>query len=60
MIKPCAHHWNIEPAEGPTSKGVCTYCGEERWFANYVADVGPWGTDKDGKSVQSQEKSVDD
>lgn len=29
-----AHHWNIETAEGPTSKGVCRRCGETRTFNN--------------------------
>jgi len=24
----------IEPANGPTSRGVCTRCGAERMFAN--------------------------
>ncbi|MDY6893123.1 MAG: hypothetical protein SVO26_05340 [Chloroflexota bacterium] len=32
----CVHHWIIESPEGPTSKGVCKYCGEERVFQNYV------------------------
>jgi len=30
----CSHYWIIEPAHGPTSKGVCKYCGEEREFLN--------------------------
>jgi len=29
-----AHHWIIEPPAGPTSKGVCRFCGAEREFAN--------------------------
>ena len=31
----CSHHWLIESAKGPTSKGVCKYCGSEREFLNY-------------------------
>jgi len=42
---PCPHHWMIERAAGPTSKGVCRLCGEERDFDNsleapsWVAEV---------------------
>lgn len=34
----CVHYWLIEPALGPTSRGVCRYCGEEREFFNYQGD----------------------
>ena len=34
----CIHYWIIETAHGPTSMGVCKYCGEEREFANYQVD----------------------
>ncbi len=30
------HHWVIEPADGPLSKGVCQKCGEVKTFTNYV------------------------
>ena len=30
----CKHYWIIEGAKGPTSRGVCKYCGEEREFQN--------------------------
>ncbi len=30
----CAHHWIIETATGPVSKGACQLCGEEREFNN--------------------------
>jgi len=30
----CHHHWAIEEANGPTSKGVCKLCGTERVFYN--------------------------
>ncbi len=33
-IDQCPHHWIIESAAGPTSKGVCQHCGESREFEN--------------------------
>jgi hypothetical protein len=30
----CRHYWVIESASGPTSKGVCKICGEEKEFQN--------------------------
>ena len=30
----CSHHWKIEKANGPVSKGRCRLCGEEREFSN--------------------------
>ena len=30
----CRHYWVIESASGPTSKGVCKFCGEIREFQN--------------------------
>ena len=38
----CAHHWLIQPADGPTSDGVCRICGETREFKNYV-ETATWG-----------------
>ena len=32
----CAHHWDIEPANGPTSPGVCRNCGNTKEFVNNV------------------------
>ena len=29
-----SHYWIIEAADGPTSKGACKICGEERSFTN--------------------------
>ncbi len=28
------HHWLIQCANGPTSRGVCKFCGESRKFRN--------------------------
>jgi hypothetical protein len=30
----CRHHWIIDPPAGPTSRGHCKNCGEERFFLN--------------------------
>ena len=36
----CApHHWQIEPADGPTSEGYCLNCGAVRQFQNYIVDL---------------------
>lgn len=32
----CAHHWLIEPANGPVSRGQCQNCFEVRDFKNFV------------------------
>jgi hypothetical protein len=34
----CHHHWIIEAANGPKSRGVCKYCGETRDFFNSAPD----------------------
>jgi len=35
----CIHHWLLEPADGPTAKGRCKLCGEEKLFRNSVPEV---------------------
>ncbi len=42
---PCAHHWVIEPANGPVSQGACQVCGEVRGFKNFIES---WNADSDG------------
>lgn len=37
----CRHHWIIEPAVGPVSKGVCRKCGVHKEFKNYLEET-PW------------------
>ena len=44
-IKACRHYWNIEAASGPTSRGVCKICGEEREFLNSWSDANYKGKD---------------
>ena len=38
MTRACAHHWIIDTAVGPTSRGVCSDCGAVREFANSPPD----------------------
>ena len=40
----CEHHWVIDKPAGPTSRGTCRACGEERDFQNYIEGTG-WGGD---------------
>ena len=41
----CRHYWVIESASGPTSKGVCKFCGEEKEFQNSWIGSGYMGRD---------------
>ena len=34
--KRCVHDWQIESANGPTSKGICLLCDLTRSFKNAV------------------------
>ena len=40
----CQHRWMIEMPAGPSSKGVCRTCGDERQFMNYI-EGSSWGYD---------------
>ena len=40
----CKHYWIIDSPNGPTSKGVCKYCGVENEFSN-SAPFASWGDD---------------
>lgn len=39
----CCHHWVIDLAIGPLSKGECRLCGAERLFRNHLrlAEIAP-------------------
>lgn len=39
----CCHHWVIEVAVAPSSKGACRLCGEEKLFRNQLqwAEIAP-------------------
>ena len=34
MTAECIHYWLIEPANGPTSNGICKECKEKKSFTN--------------------------
>jgi hypothetical protein len=38
-IDTCKHHWVIDAANGPTSRGRCKRCGDERDFFNNPEDA---------------------
>ena len=40
----CRHQWLIDTPAGPSSRGVCRLCAEERQFQNYIEGTS-WGTD---------------
>ncbi len=46
----CIHYWIIESPKGPTSRGVCKYCGAVREFKNYM----PYPTWEDGMPTPNQ------
>ena len=54
-VVPCPHHWVIEKANGPVSKGRCRLCGEEREFSNSVETGGGW-TSRSGKVNDGQQR----
>ena len=41
-VQTCAHHWMIQPADGPTSLGMCRFCREVRKFKNSIRWNNPW------------------
>ncbi len=45
----CSHHWVIDFAVGPLSRGECRVCGEERLFRNHLmwSEVAPLGAMKE-------------
>ncbi len=34
-----AHHWLIDEARGPVSRGVCKTCGAEKEFKNWLGET---------------------
>ena len=41
----CSHHWVIESPNGPTSWGVCKYCGARKEFNNHLP-FSSWDEDR--------------
>jgi hypothetical protein len=37
----CQHYWMIEAANGPSSMGTCSRCGESREFMNSMPSLNP-------------------
>ena len=37
-----AHHWEIQPSNGATSKGTCKKCKEIRKFSNSIGALTTW------------------
>lgn len=33
------HRWRIEEASGPVSRGICSVCGAEKQFRNWLEDA---------------------
>ena len=58
--KMCQHHWLIEEAHGPTSKGRCINCGEEREFPNWcdLVEFRAWRP-KEERETQEWEAKMD-
>ncbi|MBI2405568.1 hypothetical protein HYV21_00740 [Candidatus Microgenomates bacterium] len=40
FVVECAHHWDIESPNGPTSRGICRHCGDEQEFSNTLPPLG--------------------
>ena len=49
----CCHHWIIEMANGPISRGVCQKCFESREFKNSV-----FGIERDLPDTPSREETA--
>jgi hypothetical protein len=55
----CAHHWVIDMANGPTSRGRCRHCNETRSFYNTFEDVmitpgNSWSNDRRSSQERGQ------
>ena len=35
----CRHYWVIDSPKGPTSLGVCRFCGAEKEFQNFMPEL---------------------
>ena len=63
----CHHFWLIDPALGPTSEGVCKYCGQKKTFLNIVEENQPkenlsrfFGKDEVDDSEKEEEEAEGD
>ncbi len=57
----CCHHWIIEVAIGPLSKGVCKQCGEEKLFRNQLrwTEIAPVKVVKDRRQENDDPETPD-
>ena len=56
----CIHHWMIETANGPFSKGACNLCGVSRIFDNSIPagkEAGGWKVGSADISSQERRES---
>tara|TARA_B100000749_G_scaffold280850_1_gene279274 strand:+ start:7276 stop:7461 length:186 start_codon:yes stop_codon:yes gene_type:complete len=56
----CIHHWMIETANGPSSKGECNICGLSKTFDNSVPlekELGGWKVGSADYSTQQRKES---
>ena len=52
-VPTCCHHWIIDMANGPVSRGVCQKCFESREFKNSV-----FGMERDFSDTPSREETA--
>jgi hypothetical protein len=43
-VQGCHHQWIIDSPNGPSSRGECRLCGQEKEFLNYI-EGSAWGYD---------------
>lgn len=55
-MEDCKHHWDIEPAAGRSSSGVCRHCGARRQFLNSIQEPGLVAKDDISCETQRQRK----
>ncbi len=47
-LQGCHHHWMVEMVAGPTSMGICKFCGAEREFRNCFSYSIGWDREEKG------------
>jgi len=50
-----AHHWVLEGASGPTSRGICIHCKVEKEHFNYVHGL-DWGLSPDTSRNREEQR----
>ncbi len=55
----CRHYWVIESPEGPTSRGVCKFCGQGKEFYNSWSGLGSTWTRSTSPHVRRNVTEVD-